>query len=51
MMDPLVSGPSSPVLDLLRQLYDSLKGVSEGEVATYIPELSKADPSAFGIWG
>ncbi len=49
MMDPLVSGPSSPVLDLLRQLYDSLKGVSDGEVATYIPELSKADPSAFGI--
>ncbi len=49
MMDPLVSNPCSPVLDLLRQLHDSLKGVSDGEVATYIPELSKADPDAFGI--
>ncbi len=49
MTEPSDSTCSSPVLDLLRQLHESLASLDDGEVATYIPELSKADPSAFGI--
>lgn len=30
-------------------LYDEYKDLSEGEVATYIPELAKANPDHFGI--
>ncbi len=30
---------------------NGLEATSEGRVATYIPELSKADPSAFGLFG
>lgn len=39
----------SPILDFLRQLHGELAGLTEGEVATYIPELAKADPKWFGI--
>lgn len=39
----------SPVLELLTQLHASLATVQDGQVATYIPELAKADPRAFGI--
>lgn len=49
MMEPSASAPTSPVLDLLRQLYESLLSVDDGAVATYIPELAKADPNGFGI--
>lgn len=39
----------SPIIDFLQDLHSELSGVSEGEVATYIPELAKADPDLFGI--
>lgn len=34
---------------ILINIHRKLKGVSDGKVATYIPELSKADPKWFGI--
>lgn len=34
---------------LIDRLHDEYKALSEGEVATYIPELVKADPDDFGI--
>jgi glutaminase len=37
------------VQTFLEQLYETLKSVSTGQVATYIPELAKADPNWFGI--
>jgi len=40
---------SSPILDYLQQLHREFAGVTEGKVATYIPELAKADPNWFGI--
>ncbi len=39
----------SPVQGYLEALHARLANVSTGEVATYIPELGKADPSWFGI--
>ena len=33
----------------LEQLYHELKGVSGGKVASYIPELARANPDWFGI--
>lgn len=40
---------SSPIQDYLQSLHDAFAGVKEGAVATYIPELAKADPAWFGI--
>ncbi|MCI0743857.1 MAG: glutaminase A [Verrucomicrobia subdivision 3 bacterium] len=40
---------TSPVLDYLRDLHREFASVTEGKVATYIPELAKADPNWFGI--
>lgn len=40
---------ASPVLDFLEQLHARYAACDEGEVATYIPELAKADPDWFGI--
>jgi glutaminase len=39
----------SPVLDYLQDLHREYAGITEGNVATYIPELAKADPNWFGI--
>ena len=39
----------SPVHDYLRRLLDEYRELDEGEVATYIPELGRADPNWFGI--
>jgi glutaminase len=39
----------APVEDYLAELLARLATVSEGKPADYIPELSKADPSLFGI--
>jgi glutaminase len=39
----------SPVLDYLRRLLDEYRQLEAGEVATYIPELGRADPDWFGI--
>jgi glutaminase len=39
----------SPVLEYLGRLLDEYRELEEGEVATYIPELGRADPGWFGI--
>ncbi len=40
---------NSPILDRLRRLHERYAGLREGTVATYIPELGKADPEWFSI--
>src|SRR6266568_5994742 len=40
---------SSPVHDYLEQLHADFSRITDGQVATYIPELARADPSWFGI--
>jgi glutaminase len=40
---------SSPVADYLAQLHQKYASLSDGKVATYIPELANADPNWFGI--
>jgi glutaminase len=40
---------SSPVQDYLDHLHAEFSGHADGKVATYIPELAKADPNWFGI--
>src|SRR5437773_4015377 len=40
---------TSPVLDYLEELHHRYAELSEGKVATYIPELAKANPRWFGI--
>ncbi|MBI3878603.1 MAG: glutaminase A [Verrucomicrobia bacterium] len=39
----------SPVLERLQQLHRTHAPIHDGKVATYIPELAKADPDTFGI--
>ncbi|NCX98074.1 MAG: glutaminase A, partial [Planctomycetia bacterium] len=39
----------SPVLRFLNELYERHRECQEGHVATYIPELAKADPEKFGL--
>jgi glutaminase len=39
----------SPVLEYLHGLLEEYRGLDEGVVATYIPELRRADPSWFGV--
>lgn len=41
--------PDSPVLGMLRSLLSRYQDCHDGEVASYIPELAKADPDRFGI--
>jgi glutaminase len=41
--------PPSPILDYLESLHARYRGLTEGNVADYIPELSHADPGWFGI--
>jgi glutaminase len=41
--------PLSPVQDYLVALHARIAGLSDGNVANYIPELAKADPEWFGI--
>ncbi len=38
-----------PIFDNLQRLHARLAAVTQGRVASYIPELSKADPAHFGI--
>jgi glutaminase len=40
---------SSPVYDSVELLHRANAAVTDGKVATYIPELAKADPKWFGI--
>jgi len=39
----------SPILSALREIYAKYRGNFAGKVATYIPELAKADPRLFGV--
>jgi glutaminase len=39
----------SPIQDYLDALHARLKDLRDGQVASYIPELGKADPELFGI--
>ena len=39
----------SPISDFLEELYRECGDDNSGEVATYIPELAKANPDWFGI--
>lgn len=39
----------SPIEAVVHALFERHRGTTEGRVADYIPELSRADPSAFGI--
>ena len=43
------AGTGSAVSAYLARLHATHGAIDEGEVATYIPELSRADPSLFGI--
>ncbi len=49
MPSPRPGAPASPIKDCLADLHARYKGVTDGAVASYIPELSKADPNHFGI--
>src|SRR5690349_12140843 len=40
---------TSPIVDYFKQLHEEYAPVTEGQVATYIPELAKANPDWFGI--
>ena len=39
----------SPIQDYLEDLHDQLSALRDGELASYIPELTKVDPDWFGI--
>jgi glutaminase len=43
------SVPGSELQALVDDVYQKHAGLNEGAVATYIPELSKADPDSFGV--
>lgn len=43
------AAPVSPLHEILQELLDRHQANRSGEVATYIPELAKADPEWFGI--
>jgi len=38
-----------PIQSFLETLYDDYRGLNTGKVASYIPELAKADPNQFAI--
>lgn len=40
---------ASQIQDVIDVIYEKYKNIDDGEVATYIPELGKADPKHFGI--
>ena len=40
---------SSPIRRYLERVHADLASIDEGNVASYIPELTKADPACFGI--
>jgi glutaminase len=42
-------GPAAPVTNYLERVRSRHASIVEGAVATYIPELAKADPTWFGI--
>src|SRR5436190_7127917 len=53
-MDTTTSTPSTStgttqLQDIVQETYEKFKNVDDGQVATYIPELGKANPDHFGI--
>lgn len=42
-------GVRPPIAEELHQIFEEITGVNDGSLATYIPQLGKADPSWFGI--
>lgn len=47
---PIADGPiKSPIEHWLKELHAKLKDDNRGNLASYIPELTKADPAHFGI--
>ena len=40
---------TSPIQDYLQELHARYLGLRDGQVATYIPELAKANPDWFGV--
>lgn len=40
---------ANPIPDLLSALADGLRGITDGVVASYIPQLARADPGWFGM--
>ena len=46
---PASSVAGSPIQVHLDRLHAQFAGLGQGQVASYIPKLAKADPSAFGI--
>jgi glutaminase len=40
---------ASPFRATLRQLYEEIRSIDEGTIASYIPELATADPAWFGV--
>src|SRR5512139_2573989 len=49
MREATKHGTASPIQTYLEALHRDCAGLEAGEVATYSPELAKADPSWFGI--
>ena len=44
-----VKSAASPLRETLTALHERYRGVNDGKVADYIPELALADPKWFGI--
>jgi glutaminase len=49
MKPPVAAATNSPIQDYLEELHARHAALRDGEVATYIPELAKANPDWFGI--
>ena len=49
MSDQSATAISSPIQDYLQELHACHTALRDGQVATYIPELAKANPDWFGI--
>lgn len=49
--NPVKAAPAEAahIQEILDEIYEKYRNVDDGAVATYIPELSKADPNDFGI--
>lgn len=43
------SQENSPILTCIKDIYERYQPINDGNVATYIPELAKANPDLFGI--
>ncbi|MBL8481695.1 MAG: glutaminase A [Rhodocyclaceae bacterium] len=48
-MNPILLQQALPIQAYLEDLHARLAGIRDGDVASYIPELTRADPDWFGI--